>query len=276
MDDYVDVRGQAIVMIGVTALILTFNEKENIGRTLSVLDWIETVLIVDSSSTDNTIELARATHPNVRIVTRPFDSFAGQCNFGLAQIATEWVLSIDADYFLSPQIIDEIRALDPPSNVSGYSADFRYCVFGRRLRSTLYPARTVLYRRNRARYEDEGHGHKVRVDGLVQRLCGQIEHNDRKPLSRWLNAQDRYLTIEARHLSSTANHLLNRQDRLRKRIYFAPPLIFLYLLFGRGLILDGWPGWYYVVQRTLAELLLSLRLLTEREGLEKTSSSNAD
>ena len=82
--------------------------------------------------------------------------------------------------------------------------------------------------------------------------------------------------IEARHLLRSQKSevgsqkaKLNFQDRLRKRIYFAPAAMFLYLLFVRGLVLDGWPGWYYVLQRTIAELLLSLRLLTEREGLEQ-------
>jgi hypothetical protein len=84
-----------------------------------------------------------------------------------------------------------------------------------------------------------------------------------------LHSQDNYLRIEARHLLSTASNELSRQDRLRKRIYFAPIVMFVYLLFGRGLILDRWQGWYYVAQRTIAEMLLSLRLLTEREKLEE-------
>jgi hypothetical protein len=61
---------------------------------------------------------------------------------------------------------------------------------------------------------------------------------------------------------------LSAQDRLRRGIFFAPPIMFLYLLFVRGLILDGWPGWFYVCQRTIAEFLLSIRLLIEREKLE--------
>ena len=261
------------MMVDITPLLLTFNEKENIGRSLAALSWAKEVLIVDSGSTDGTLEIARATHPNVRIITRKFDSFAAQCNFGLTQIATEWVLSMDADYVLTPELIAEITALDPESDVAGYSVEFRYCIFARPLRSTLYPARTVLYRRYRAHYEDEGHGHKVRVDGFVQTLRGKIEHDDRKPLSRWLRSQDIYLASEARHLMSRPSDRLNGQDRLRKRIYFAPLVMFLYLLFGRGLILDGWPGWYYVFQRTIAEMLLSLRLLIERQKLASGSAS---
>jgi hypothetical protein len=81
------------------------------------------------------------------------------------------------------------------------------------------------------------------------------------------------MRLEARHLLQTPDEELSLQDRVRKRIVFAPPRMFLYLLFRRGLILDGWPGWYYVFQRTLAELLLSLRLLTEKYRLEEESSA---
>jgi hypothetical protein len=217
------------------------------------------------------VELARAAHGNVEVLNRPFESFAGQCNFGLTQVTTPWVLSLDADYVLTPELIEELKALEPSANPVGYSAAFRYCVFGHPLRRTIYPARTILYRRDHAHYVDVGHGHKVLVDGMVRPLRGKVDHDDRKSLSRWLESQDRYLTVEARHLLSMPNNQLNRQDRLRKRIYFAPVIIFVYLLLGGRLLLDGWPGWYYVFQRTIAEMLLSLRLITEREVLEDPS-----
>lgn len=260
-------------MRDLTALILTYNERENIERTLSPLASIEKVVIVDSYSTDETLELARAVRPDVVVLQRAFDSFAGQCNFGLSQIATPWVLSIDADYILTQALVAEIEALEPAAEINGYSARFRYCVFGHPLRTTIYPPRIVLYRRECAHYEDEGHGHRVRVAGVIRSFGGEIRHDDRKPLSRWLQSQDAYFKIEARHLRATPNERLNRQDRLRKKIVFAPWIIFLYLLFGRGLILDGWPGWYYVCQRTIAEMILSLRLLTEREHLENAAAS---
>jgi len=259
-------------MRDLTALIITFNERENIERTIAALSWVERIVIVDSFSTDDTIALARAMRPDVIVVERAFDSFARQCNFGLEQIATSWVLSLDADYVVTAELADEIKTLEPAAQVRGFSAGFRYCVFGHRLRTTIYPPRAVLYRRDSARYEDEGHGHKVRIDGSVQALRGKIEHDDRKPLSRWLQSQDAYFKIEARHLLATPNEQLNRQDRLRKKIFFAPWVVLVYLLIGQSLIFDGWPGWYYAFQRSLAETLLSLRLLTEREHLEGTAS----
>jgi glycosyltransferase involved in cell wall biosynthesis len=254
----------------VTALILTFNEAPNIERTLGRVCWLSHILVIDSFSDDRTIDLIRRTAPHATIQQRRFDSFAGQCNYGVEQISTEWVLSLDADYVLTDELTSELIHLDPPEDVVGYSAAFRYCIHGYPLRSTVYPPRTVLYRCRQAHYEDEGHGHRVRVSGNVVPLRGYIDHDDRKPLSWWMTAQDKYSKIEARHLLALPGSQLSAQDRVRRRIYFAPALMFFYLLFGRGLILDGWSGWYYVMQRTIAEMLLSLRLLTERENLDPT------
>src|SRR5438477_1729607 len=101
-------------MIPVTALILTRDEQENIGRTLSAIKWIEKVIIIDSFSSDQTLETAQPLHPNVVIVRRAFDTHANQWNFGLEQIDTEWVLTLDADYEVSADIADEIKQLNPP------------------------------------------------------------------------------------------------------------------------------------------------------------------
>lgn len=261
-------------MISLTALVLTHNEKENIGRTLTALSWVPSIVLIDSGSTDGTQEIALTAYPSVRIISRPFDSFAGQCNFGLSQISSEWVLSLDADYIVTPELGREVVVLDPPADVAGYSAKFRYCIHGRPLRNTVYPARTVLYRRALAQYLDEGHGHRVVVRGKIEPFAGKIDHDDRKPLQYWIEAQDRYARVEARHLLSQPFSGLNFQDRLRRRILFAAPAIFLYLLFGKGLILDGWPGWFYVAQRTFAELLLSMRLLFSRENLEERNAAS--
>jgi glycosyltransferase involved in cell wall biosynthesis len=246
-----------------TVLILTFNEAPNLERTLARLTWAREILILDSGSTDATLEIARH-HPQVRVVQRKFDDFANQCNFGLQQIQSEWVLSLDADYVLAEALSAEIRDLIPAADVAGYCASFRYCIHGHPLRATLYPPRTVLYRRALANYRNDGHGHRVQVGGKIVDLKNTINHDDRKPLDRWLTEQNRYALAEAKHLCETPVAQLNRADRLRRRIVFAPLAVFLFTAFGKGLILDGWVGWYYIFQRTLAEILLSLRLIEEK------------
>lgn len=255
-------------MISVTPLVLTYNEQENIGRTLSALRWASEIIVVDSFSTDRTLEIIQTGHPNVRVVQRRFDTHTNQWNFGLDQVQTPWVLSLDADYEVSLELIKEIEQLQPVDGIAGYQARFQYRVFGHLLRATVYPPRVVLFRKECARYHDDGHTQLLHLDGSALSLSGRIFHDDRKPLSRWLLSQDKYMLIEAPHLLATSSAALTRPDKLRRGGVLAPVFMFLYLLFACGLILDGWPGWYYVFQRTLAEMLLALRIITERERLE--------
>lgn len=247
----------------ITPLVLTYNEAPNIGRTLQRLSWAKETLIIDSFSTDDTLDIARS-FPSVRILQRKFDTFAGQCNFGLEAIRSEWVLSLDADYVLSEPLVQEMAALVPDAATAGYRVAFKYCIGGRPLRATLYPPRVVLYRREKARYLDEGHGHRVQIDGRIGQLQGVIYHDDRKPFVRWLNEQDKYMRRESRHLLQTPARELTPQDRIRRWVVIAPLAVFLYTLIGQGLVLDGWRGWLYVAQRTIAELLLSARLAQAR------------
>src|SRR2546430_16708663 len=95
----------------ITPIILTYNEAPNIGRTLEQLGWARDIVVVDSFSDDETLEIVSSL-PQARVFQRKFDSFAGQCNFGLTEtgINSEWVLSLDADYVLTPELIEEIRS----------------------------------------------------------------------------------------------------------------------------------------------------------------------
>lgn len=246
-----------------TAMILTYNEETNIARTLDAVKWARSILVVDSGSTDATLSIV-ARYPQARVVTRVFDTFANQCNFGLAQVTTTWVLSLDADYELTPELAGEITSLALQDDVMGYAAGFVYAIYGQRLRATLYPPRTVLYRRELARYRDEGHGHRVGIDGRVANLAGRILHDDRKPLARWLGSQQRYARVEADHLLSSPREALGRVDKLRLMGWPAPPIMFLYTLLWKRCILDGWAGWLYVLQRTLAEVMLALEIVDRR------------
>src|SRR5213596_2735204 len=99
-------------MISLTALILTYNEQENIRRTLEAVAWAPKAIVVDSFSTDRTLEIARS-FPNVQVVQRVFDSHANQWNAGLARIDTEWALTLDADYVLTAELQEEIKKLEP-------------------------------------------------------------------------------------------------------------------------------------------------------------------
>ncbi|MEM9922942.1 MAG: glycosyltransferase family 2 protein [Cyanobacteria bacterium P01_D01_bin.50] len=244
----------------ITPLILTYNEAPNIERSLQHLTWAKIIVVIDSYSTDETLDILYS-NPQVQVFQRKFDSFAGQCNYGLEKIASEWVLSLDADYILTLELVNELKALQTEPDVNSYSVRFKYCVFGKPLRGTLLPPRKVLYKREKATYEDDGHAHRVNVKGKSATLSSYIHHDDRKPLSRWLWAQDRYMIVEVQKLTQTPDNEISLGDKIRKQKILAPFIILFYCLILKGGILDGWYGWYYAFQRMLAETLLSIRLI---------------
>ncbi len=239
----------------VTPLILTYNEEANIDRTLSRLTWAERVVVIDSYSDDATVDIATS-YDNVDLVQREFDDHTSQWNYGLDQVDTDWVLSLDADYQVPHVFVEEVRTLEPLPDLAGYRADFTYCAYGRPLRGTLYPPRIVLFRNERARYVQDGHTQRLSVEGDVSELDTKLKHDDRKPLTEWLDNQRRYAHLEAEKLTQ-ADHV-GITDRLRQTNVLAPLLTPLYCLFVQGLLLDGWAGWHYTLQRTYAELLLAL------------------
>ena len=154
-----------------------------------------------------------------------------------------------------------MQALVPNSGVAGYRAAFTYCVNGKPLRGAAYQPVTVLYRRDVARYVQDGHTQRVQVRGEILSLDERIYHDDRKPLTHWLAAQARYMRLEADKLHSVRFGALGRADQLRRLVIFAPVAMFFYCLFVRGCVLDGRPGLFYAFQRAVAEAILSLYLI---------------
>jgi glycosyltransferase involved in cell wall biosynthesis len=251
-----------------TPVLLTLNEAPNIARTLDKLAWAKRIVVLDSGSTDQTREICEK-YANVDFRMRTFTTHAEQWNFAVHEtgIDTDWVLSLDADYVLSDEIVEEMRTLDAARDgVRGYVASFRYCVNGRALRGSLYPDVIVLFQRASGTYRQDGHTQRLQLEGPSKRLSAPIFHDDRKSLAGWLRSQDRYAALECEHLSSMSSGQLRLQDKLRKMMFVAPFIVPLYCLLIRGLILDGWPGLHYTLQRTIAEAILSIKLIERRIG----------
>jgi glycosyltransferase involved in cell wall biosynthesis len=246
----------------ITPLVLTYNEAPNIQRTLDKLKWAKEVVIIDSGSNDGMLEMLES-YPNVRVVQHEFVNHTEKWNFGVDQVTTRWTLSLDADYVLRDGLIDELTALAPDDSIDAFFVRFRYLVFGRPLRATLYPPRAVLFRNDRCRYRPDGHTQQLEIPGRSEYLANGIDHDDRKPLSRWVVSQSHCAVLEAEKLLTTEPSP-GWPDYLRRAIWPAAPATLFYSLFVKGLIFDGWPGVYYTMQRVFAELLLSLELLDRR------------
>lgn len=246
----------------ITPVILTFNESPNIRRTLDQLNWATDIVIVDSFSTDDTVDLIKK-YPQVRLYQRGFDSHANQWNFAInnTDIKTNWVLALDADYILSEAVVNELDILKLESGNNAYKAGFQYFILGKPLSGTLYPPVTVLYRREKANYIQDGHTQRLQIDGNIGNLSELIFHDDRKPLSSWLQAQGRYMELEAELLCNTGWGSLGFADKVRRLVVIAPVAVFFYCLLVKRGLFDGRAGLYYAFQRSLAEVILSVRII---------------
>jgi glycosyltransferase involved in cell wall biosynthesis len=247
----------------ITPLILSYNEEVNIGRTLDSMKWASQIIVIDSYSTDETLSILE-TYSNVKVIKRKFDNHTNQWNFGLEEVKTEWVFSADSDYVITSKLLEEIETIDDETKVDGYYIPFRYCVWGKPLRGTILPPRQAFFRNSKSTYIEDGHTQLLSVNGKSDYLKHHIHHDDRKSLSRWVWAQERYMIMEAKKLTETPSNELSLGDKIRKRILFAPFVILIYCLFIKGGLFDGWRGWYYAFQRMFAELLLSLRLIEKK------------
>jgi glycosyltransferase involved in cell wall biosynthesis len=246
----------------ITPVLLTYNEEQNIGRTLSRLAWAKDIVVVDSGSTDGTLAVL-AKFPKVRVFNRRFETHGNQWRYATQEtkIATEWLLRLDADYQVSDALTAELARLDPNAAVSAYRVRFDYAVFSRKLLSSLYPSKAILLRKGCFSVWDKGHSDAWDVQGHVVTLNGTIIHDDWKPISHWLSGEAQCLQRELDWIRARKAGLVRW---LRARPPLMPIAVFLYCLFGKGLILNGRAGLFYALQRMVAEAVLSLMVLEEK------------
>ncbi len=243
-----------------TVLIISYNEEENMYRTLNALKGIDEVILIDSGSSDETQAIAQK-FPNVKVYVRAFDNLMNQWNYGHTLASNDWILSLDADYVLPEDTVKELQTLD--RNYVAYEARFRYCIYGKVVRSAILPSRILFYNRKRCHYAQDGHAQKLLVQGAVGKIHQFIYHDDRKNLERWLWSQNIYSTQELEKLNNTQTRICNI-DRLRKYTALTPVIIFFYCLIVRGGILEGRKGLFYAMQRMYAELILSLKIVDQK------------
>jgi len=187
----------------ITATIITLNEERNIVRAIESLRCCEEILVVDSGSTDRTLELAARL--GARVVETPWHGYAKQKNFAAGQAANDWILSLDADEALSEALEGEVWSIKKNGpRYDGYTMPrlAQYC--GRWiLHSGWHPDRKLrLYHRDRAEWVGEFVHESVRVRGRVGHLRYSILHFTCDSLSEHLKSMDRYTTLAAQELVS--------------------------------------------------------------------------
>lgn len=186
-----------------SVIILTRNEEKNIAQALeSVCGWAHRVFVVDSLSTDSTIEIARRF--DCHLVQHAFEGFGEQRNWAIRNlpIKTPWIFSLDADEWLPEALKQEIDGVLAGSPVeSAFALNYRLIWMGRWIRHGYYPTSLVrLFRREAAIYDLRSCNEHAIVNGRLGKLANDFIHQDRKSLGEWIDKHNCYATREAGEL----------------------------------------------------------------------------
>lgn len=227
-------------MTGMTRLsvaVITWNEEERLRACLESVAWADEIVVVDAESTDKTVALAREFTD--RIWVRPWPGFAVQKNFALDQATGEWILSLDADERVTPELRAEIqRVLAADGPADGYALPRKNLFWGAWVRhGGLYPDWQLrLFRRGRGRFVERAVHESIQVRGRVTRLAQPLLHESYRSLEEFIHRSNRYSTLAAEQWLASGRRVGSLDLIARPFGRFAS----MYLL--RGGFLDGWRG----------------------------------
>jgi len=257
------IRSQKAVL---SVIILTYNEEANLPACLKSLRGLECeVFVVDSGSTDRTVEIAKAA--GATVVVHPFEHYAAQRNWAQSHLplSNEWVLHIDAGERVTPELAESLSRFfssGPPDEIDGLLVVRRTIFLGRWLRhGAMYPVYHLrAFRKNKGWCEDRQNDQHFVVDGNVHKLNGDLLDTITEDLDSWTLRHVRWARLEADELmrrrpvgsSSGVRARLNGNPIERRRwlrnIYYRMPLFvralgfFCYHYFFRLGFLDGIEG----------------------------------
>ncbi len=222
----------------ISVVIITFNEEKRLEPALkSVAGVASEIVVVDSHSTDGTVKLAR--RYTSKVIERTWTNFADQKNFANAQAAGPWILSLDADERLSPELREELLALRGAAPAcSGFSMPRQVFYLGRWIRhSGWYPDRKVrLFRKDRAVWEGDYVHESLVLAGTVERLRGAIHHFTYDSISAHVARINTFSALGAQKL-----YARGKKGRFVDLLVLPWARFFKSYLFKLG-VLDGFPG----------------------------------
>lgn len=222
--------------------IIAWNEEARLRACLESVTWADEIVVVDAESTDKTVPLAREFTDKVYVHAWP--GFAAQKNFALEHTTAEWVLSLDADERVTPELRARLEAIvkaDGPAD--GYSIPRRNIFWGAWVRhGGLYPDYQLrLFRRGAGRFVDDAVHESVRVQGRVEKLAEPMLHHSYRDLEDFVRRSNRYSTL-------SAQDWVRRGRPARLGDLIMRPLgrfVSMYIL--QGGFLDGWRGFVLAV-----------------------------
>ena len=274
-----------------SVLVLTLNEETNIGRCLkSLVGWAGDIWVLDSFSTDHTLEIVRS-YPAVKLRQRPFDDYASHQNWALENLhfAHAWILLLDADEIPSEELKGEMAGvLEADGNgYDGFYLNRRVYFLGKWIRHCgWYPSWNLRFFRHRlGRTENRKVNQHMIVRGRTGYLKHDLIHDDRRGFSAWIARHNQYSSWEAEERWATLSGLkassfsgsfwggpVHRKRFLKEKIFlrlpFKPIFWFVYLYFIRLGFLDGLAGLHLCLLQGIQEYQICLKM---QEGRRRES-----
>lgn len=287
----------------VSVIILCYNEEVNIRECLESCAWCDDVHVLDSGSTDRTVEIAR--EMGAKVSVNPFRSFGQQRNWAIDNIETKhrWHFHLDADERFTPALVKEMDAIlqgerssDPASATTAYQCPSMMMFMGQWLRRAAeYPVYQVRFFDSKmCRYEDYGHGQREVNRGHTGVLkMPYLHYNFSKGIEEWFDKHNRYSTLE----SSQAEHepqisltramlglftpdKIKRRRHLKALSYRMPAkatLMYMYIVVLRRGFMDGSAGVNYARMRSIYEAMISVKsAVSQAEKKQKRNAAGGD
>jgi len=242
--------------VEISAVIITFNEEKRLEPALkSLAGLVSEIVVVDSFSNDNTVKLAKK-YTN-KVFQRKWTDYTDQKNYANTRTSFPWILSLDADERISPELrkeILEIKKEEPECD--GFSIPRQVYYLGKWIRhSGWYPDRKLrLFRKDRARWEGEYVHERLVIEGKIQKLSGSIHHFTYRNISEHLDRINKFSELGAQKLYA------NGKKCRWHHLVFVPFFRFVKSFFWRAGFLDGYPGFIVSVLNSYSIFLRYAKL----------------
>lgn len=226
----------------ISVTFITLNSEKTLKPVLEAVSWADEIVLVDSGSTDKTLEIAQQF--KAKIVHRVFDGYGSQKNFATEQASHDWILSLDDDEILTPELQKEIQSLDlENTEYQGFKIPRSLIFLGKLLRfSGEYRRLTLrLFNRKFGNWNAEYVHESVEVKGKIGTLKNQILHDSYRDLTDFFNKFNKYTSLGAKTLAErgkTASSL---------KIISRFPTTFLKIYLLKGSCLDGYAGFMWAL-----------------------------
>lgn len=225
-----------------SAVVITLNEEESLARTLDSVACCDEILVMDSGSSDRTVEIADS-YANSRVVHQPFLGYGPQKRRAVEAASHDWVLSLDADEVLDGRLQAAVKSWreSDPGDVAGYFALRRLCFMGREFRHGRESRDRVLrlFDRRRGNFDDAPVHEKVSVEGSTGTLEGRLLHYTYRDLDEYFDKFNRYTSLMARQMHG------RRPRPSIPGMVLRTPAAFLLSYFLRGNWMNGFPGFVW-------------------------------